>query len=297
MLYIACCSVSIHVQEGFKRRPFDSQKRDEQITLTVERAAGKLYDLLVSEDSRAKDVVAALLRSTGLDGRRGPNRAVGPLAPEGSRALAVKMATESAAALEVALGRKATPTRGAASIGLPLIGAFCHGDIASATGDLIARSYGPTTPGHERIAVLLGRRLRDESELWALAHDLGGPSPTIPFAYRVAAAEWLVTPKVNRHPGAQTICLRCGLVYSPTRESHSGRCDSCSKEKTREWPQHAAAPAGRGVWWLRCPGRTVECLGTFVGRRNTKWCPACDTSKIAPGKRRVKALTGARRHD
>lgn len=137
--------------------------------------------------------------------------------------------------------------------------------------------------------------LAAEAHLWEVASAHGGPSPSIPYAYRVQALEWFGQTEIDadgspqRARGSVSVCIRCGWVLAGSRASSlPPRCIRCAKEppRARTWPTHAIAPAERGTWWLAC--QRPPCSMAFVGRAQARYCPAHRTARLTPSKRRVR---------
>jgi hypothetical protein len=170
--------------------------------------------------------------------------------------------------------------------GIPLLGACSPETMIAFSRRRIATEYGEFEQVREAFSISFTELIEAEHDLWDLAWKHRGLSPSLPYAYRYRALEWLWTPDASKYGNGVALCIRCGTIIRRKRAPRvDPRCPSCAKESpdARVWPDHAIAPAERGTWWLQC--QAAGCRTAFVGPKRTLRCPHCKKARITPARR------------
>ncbi len=182
----------------------------------------------------------------------------------------------------------------------PLLATCLDAVLFSALAHVFTHLHSPRTRKHKRrvdavpidlysgederwLVARANQFLLTELSLWWLAGE-GGLEGVVPYAVRYEAARYLWSPQI----AGCAFCLRCGDPIHYLRASRAGTrsapiCATCVRGGSVKWPAHAAAPAERGTWWLRCLAQ--DCANPFVGRSQARRCPACRTSRRAISRR------------
>jgi hypothetical protein len=291
--------VSIH--GGKRGKPFsiNSENRDIPVAERIRAAADRLDRVLREADDEQLD---RLTRHPHIGRKRGPHHlnAIRPTAA--AIVLATRLAEQTITPLTAALrgrdhplvigngwhiGEPVMDIGVGADFGIPLLGACSVEAMIAFSRMRIATEHESFEQVKDDLSIRLTGLIAAEHVLWDLASKHGGPSPTLPYAYRYRALEWLWAPNASRRGDGVGLCLRCGTtIRRKLAPRVDPRCPHCAKESrtARVWPDHAIAPAEQGTWWLRC--NTAGCSNAFVSSAQARRCPYCKTARITPVRRR-----------
>jgi hypothetical protein len=283
-----------------RNKPFsiNSENCDTPAAKRIRAAADRLERKLGEADEEGLDRLA---RDPAVGRNRGPHHLDATRPNTAAIVLATKLAELSIAPLAAALRARERPLEVGngwivgeplmciglgADFGIPLLGA-CSTDTMFALSRMrIAAEDGSFEQVREDLSIRLTHLIAVEHVLWELAAKYGGLSPTLPYASRYRALEWLWTPDASKDRNGVALCIRCGtIILRKLAPRVDPRCRWCAKEPpaARDWPAHAIAPAERGTWWLRC--QADGCNKAFAGRAQAHRCPNCRTARITPSGR------------
>jgi hypothetical protein len=269
--------VSVHGAKRAKPFSINSENRDTPAAKPIRLAAERLDRLLDEADDERLDRLA---RDPHIGRNRGPHHLNAPPPTAAAISLATKLVEQTITPLTAALrGRNQPLAIGngwnigepvldislGTDFGIPLLGACSAEAMIAFSRMRIATDLGSLEQVNEDLSIRLTDLIEAEHDLWDMAWKHGGLSPTLPYAYRYRALEWLWTAAASKHGNGVALCIRCGTIILPKRAPRvDPRCPACAKESpaAREWPANAIAPAEQGTWWLQC--QAAGCRTAYV---------------------------------